>query len=87
MKGRLLVIFGDEPHISAPMLSDCPTAEASGISGDDVVHTLRSNFQHGLTSLDVENLQSMHGLNEVGVKEDDPLWKKFLEQVCVSFAV
>jgi len=62
------------------MLSIPPTAEAASTRPEDLLRKLHTDAQHGLASSDVEDMRTIHGPNEVGVKEDEPLWKKFLEQ-------
>ena len=72
------------PRPSCPQICQKSTwkiSEAGSIEPSDVVHKPRSDTEHGLTDGDVENLRSLHGSNEVGVKEDDPSGrKKILEQ-------
>ncbi len=36
--------------------------------------------RRGLTTREADERRQVHGVNEIGVKKQDPLWKKYLEQ-------
>jgi len=49
-------------------------------STTEVSKALRVDPRRGLTTGDADVRRQGAGLNEIGVKEKDPLWKKYLEQ-------
>ena len=56
--------------------------EAASLTVDDIVLKLDTNFERGLSSVEVERRRSLHnGFNEMNMKKDEPLWLKYLEQV------
>ena len=58
------------------------TKEASSYTIDQILHTLDTNVEHGLTSVEVDRRRQLHdGFNEMNIKEDEPLWKKYIQQV------
>lgn len=56
-------------------------SEAAMSTVTDVVHRLGADCSRGLTNSQVEERRKMHGYNEFEIKEDDPLWRKYLNQV------
>ena len=56
--------------------------EAAAMTSSEVMQRLEANGGRGLTSTQVEERRAIHGLNEFTIKEEDPLWKKYLNQVC-----
>lgn len=46
-----------------------------------VVEDLRADTKHGLSAGEVAQRRKIHGYNEFQISEEDPLWKKYLEQV------
>ncbi len=54
--------------------------QAATASVDEAVDALRTDLDRGLEPQEVERRRASHGLNQVGVDEPDPLWKKYLEQ-------
>ena len=59
-------------------------SEAAAAKLSDVVVRLGANASRGLSEQQAEERRSIHGLNEFTIKEDDPLWRKYLNQVCCS---
>ncbi len=56
--------------------------EAASLTVVEITHKLDTNFENGLTNVEVERRRRLHNtFNEMNLKEDDPLWKKYLEQV------
>lgn len=51
----------------------------------DVLHRVGGNTTRGLTSSQVEERRNIHGMNEFVIKDEDPLWKKYLKQVCLDY--
>lgn len=56
-------------------------SEAAVSTVADVVHRLSVDSTRGLQTSEVEKRQKIHGLNEFDIKEEDPLWRKYLNQV------
>ena len=56
-------------------------SEAAVSTVTDVVHRLDADCARGLTNHQVEERRKLHGYNEFEIKEEDPLWRKYLNQV------
>ncbi|XP_014260300.1 calcium-transporting ATPase type 2C member 1 isoform X1 [Cimex lectularius] len=56
------------------------TGEASWLSAEDVAARLRVDLRTGLWGLEPDLRRHIAGVNEFSVKEEDPLWKKYIEQ-------
>jgi Ca2+-transporting ATPase len=54
--------------------------QASGLSVGEVEWKLQSNLREGITWKEAENRRLILGPNEFVVKEEEPLWKKYIEQ-------
>ncbi|CAH0546436.1 unnamed protein product [Brassicogethes aeneus] len=54
--------------------------EASGLGCDSVANRLDSNPRTGLTWQEATHRRQLFGYNEFSVKDEDPPWKKYLEQ-------
>ncbi|CAA9996304.1 unnamed protein product [Nesidiocoris tenuis] len=57
------------------------TGEASWLGAEEVAARLRVDLRTGLWGREPELRRQLAGYNEFSVKEDDPLWQKYLEQV------
>ena len=57
------------------------TSEAAVTAITDVAHRLRTDWNSGLGSTEVEQRRLLYGFNEFNIKEEDPLWKRYLNQV------
>ena len=57
------------------------TSEAAALSCSDVLQRLQVKPSRGLSDTQAEERRKVNGLNEFIIKEDDPLWKKYLKQV------
>ena len=57
------------------------SAEACLASAQEVASRMSANLHYGLSSYEVERRRKMVGSNEFEISEDDPLWKKYLDQV------
>jgi Ca2+-transporting ATPase len=66
------------------MMNWVPSEKAAELSYYEIVQHLNTDVQHGLTEVEAARRQRVHGFNDFDVKEDDPLWKKYLEQVSYS---
>jgi len=58
-------------------------SEAAVSTVTDVVHRLEADSAKGLSEGQVEERRKLYGRNEFEISEDDPLWKKYLNQVCL----
>lgn len=56
-------------------------SEAAVSTIADIVHRLRADCSKGLTTEQVEKRREVHGFNDFEIKEDDPLWRKYINQV------
>ncbi len=48
-------------------------------------NVLRVDPRRGLGTLEADHRRQTHGVNEIGVKQQDPLWLKYLQQFNQSF--
>lgn len=55
--------------------------DAARISTEDIRHKLGSDLDNGLSSREAERRLMVHGYNDFEIAKEDPLWKKYLEQV------
>ena len=65
------------------MVPTMRASEAAVSTITDIVHRLRADCSKGLTTEQVEQRREVHGLNDFEIKEDDPLWRKYINQVAV----
>ena len=56
-------------------------SEATVSTVADVVHRLRGDPVRGLSEAEVERRRKLHGYNEFEIKDEEPLWRKYLNQV------
>lgn len=54
--------------------------DAAALSVAEVVREMRSNYEVGLSSIEVERRKQKHGYNEMNIREDEPLWWKYVSQ-------
>lgn len=57
------------------------TNEASTLGAEEVAARLRTDLRAGLRWREAELRRQLTGYNELTVKEDEPTWKKYIEQV------
>ena len=74
------VVVEAEEVIRGRMASWFSCEQASLITAEEVLKVLRVDPTIGLESHEAHHRREIHGLNMVGVKTPDPLWKKYLEQ-------
>ena len=60
------------------------TAEASSLGAEEVAARLDTNLHTGLEWREVELRRQLSGFNELTVLEEEPTWKKYIEQVSIS---
>lgn len=63
------------------MMVNMKTEEVTSLSIQEVCSLLRTNPHVGLSSLEAEHRRKIYGHNDFEISEDDPLWKKYLDQV------
>lgn len=61
------------------------TEEASKQPFEEVAARLETDIRSGLSWEEADARLKAHGPNEFEVKTEEPLWKKYLEQVSNSF--
>ena len=57
------------------------STQAAMASITDVAQSLRVDWNRGLSSAEAEQRRQLHGFNEFNIKEEEPLWKRYLKQV------
>lgn len=55
--------------------------EASRLSTEEIKHKLGADSESGLLNREAERRLMVHGYNDFEITKEDPLWKKYLEQV------
>jgi Ca2+-transporting ATPase len=54
--------------------------KASGMTAGEVEWQLQTNTREGLTWKEADNRRKILGANEFVVNEEEPVWKKYIEQ-------
>ena len=67
------------------MMNWVSSEKAAELSYYETARHLNTDIQQGLTVVEATRRQRLHGFNEFDVKEDEPLWKKYLDQVISTF--
>jgi P-type Ca2+ transporter type 2C len=62
------------------MMSFLNSESACTISSDEVSNILKCDLKNGLSEVEVMTRRKLYGFNEFAVKNDEPLWKKYLEK-------
>lgn len=57
------------------------TAEAASLGAEEVAARLHVDVRTGLWWQEADHRKQLVGFNEFSVKEQEPTWKKYLEQV------
>jgi len=57
------------------------TAESASLGAEEVAARLHVDVRTGLTWQEADHRRQLIGFNEFTVKEEDPPWKKYIEQV------
>lgn len=63
------------------MLTEMKSDEACTLSVEDLVRTLETDLNDGLSLYEVDVRKKIHGYNDFTLSEDTPIWKKYIEQV------
>lgn len=71
------------PGLNGGSLTHMRASEAAVSPVADVIHRLGSDNNMGLQCAEAERRQQTYGLNEFDIREEDPLWRKYLNQVSV----
>lgn len=66
---------------SSPFSKSIRAREAASCSAQEVLQRLGAKPGKGLSSVEADERRQLHGTNEFIIKEEDPLWKKYLNQV------
>lgn len=69
-------------NLSTDNMQDLSAEEASRQPYEEVAARLQTDVHRGLSWSEAELRLKIYGANEFEAKVDDPLWKKYLEQVC-----
>ena len=64
------------------MMTFLNTESASSKTLEETISLIKTDPRMGLPNDEVQVRRRLYGLNEFEVKQDDPLWKKYLEKVC-----
>lgn len=60
------------------------TAESASLGAEEVAARLHVDVRTGLRWQEADHRRQLIGFNEFTVKEEDPPWKKYIEQVWSS---
>lgn len=74
-------MFKDKEQDSEMWLT---TSESASLGAEEVAARLHVDVRTGLRWQEADHRRQLTGFNEFSVKEEDPPWKKYIEQVRVS---
>lgn len=57
------------------------TIEASVLGIEEIAGILRVDIRNGLWWQEADHRKQLFGYNELSFKEEEPTWKKYIEQV------
>ena len=60
------------------------SSETTLLSYQTVADRVQANLRYGLGSQEAERRRRAHGFNEFDINGEDPLWKKYLDQVKIN---
>lgn len=63
------------------------TGEASTLGAEEVAARLRADLRIGLRWTEAKLRRQLAGFNELTVREEEPTWKKYIEQVSIKYVV
>lgn len=63
------------------MMTSLKVEQAARMTVAGVAEACRTNLILGLTHEEAHNRLAIHGPNTFDISKDDPLWKKYLDQV------
>ena len=58
-------------------------SEASGSSVLEVLQKMRANGDGGISAGEAERRRRVHGYNELIISEEEPIWRKYINQVYI----
>jgi len=61
-----------------------PSSQACRLSVDEVSQILDVNLTTGMDRGEVTRRRAIHGYNDFEINQEQPLWRKFLEQVSID---
>lgn len=61
-------------------MDNIKSEKASSISVEDVVDLLKTDLESGLKNDEIPQRLKLFSFNEFNLKQDDPLWLKYLEK-------
>ena len=61
-------------------------SDATSMSAGEVIQRLRAKADGGLSGGEAERRRRIYGYNELVITEDEPIWKKYINQVVPSVA-
>ena len=60
------------------------SSEASSSSVVEVMQQLRVDGDGGLSAGEAERRRRIHGFNELLIAEEEPIWRKYINQVFIT---
>ena len=63
------------------MMTQLKSSGAACIGVREVQDRFRTDLEHGLTSEEAKRRLLVHGPNNFDITKEDPLWRKYLDQV------
>lgn len=71
-------------ELSLENMKSLPTDEASSQPFEEVAARLQTDLRTGLSWEEASSRLKISGYNEFDVATEEPLWKKYLEQVSIQ---
>ena len=65
------------------MMASLRMDQAAAMTVDEVIEACRTSLQSGLSPDEAKHRLSVHGPNTFEITKEEPLWKKYLDQVSV----
>ena len=63
------------------------TGEASWLGAEEVASRLRVEIRTGLWTQESDQRRKLAGYNEFSFREEEPPWKKYIEQVRIAYCL
>ena len=77
--------FSDVLQEPSKMMARLRSEEASQMTSQAVASYLNTSIHTGLSNTEAQHRQRIHGHNEFEISEEEPFWKKYLDQVSLSW--